>query len=139
MKTKSRKLTSHNHRCHQRKLLPFTFFLFCFLESSPHLLTHPCIHTHTHTTIPPPKSEKQLGASSEHSPVPCKRTENFKRLRNEDAELLRPFVANYLWKAEFSPAVGLFLPVLYREESCHPKHKVCRLLRGTWRTREARR
>lgn len=39
-------------------------------------------------------------------------------------------MANYLWQAELSTAVGLFLPVLYREESCHLKHKVLRLSEG---------
>lgn len=57
-------------------------------------------------------------------------TKNFKGLRNEVAELLRSFMAAYLWKAELSTAVGIFLPVLYKKESCHPKHKVRRLSEG---------
>lgn len=48
MKTKSRKLTSHDHQSHQRKLLSFTFFLFCFLESSP-TPRHTPAYTLTHT------------------------------------------------------------------------------------------
>lgn len=39
-------------------------------------------------------------------------------------------VADYVWKAELGTAVGIFLPVLFREESCHPKYEVQRLSEG---------
>lgn len=39
-------------------------------------------------------------------------------------------MADYVWKAELGTAVGIFLPVLFREESCHPKYEVQRLSEG---------